>query len=90
LQLRNENATLQTGELELIPAKELPKNVLGYYRTNENEKLLVLINFSGREKRLQLDLGGFSKLLSTEKNIPEQFEHSIVIKHYSGIVYKVH
>jgi glycosidase len=89
VELRNHHPALQSGRMELIPAKELPRNVLGYYRSDEKEKLAVLINFSKQEKRMQLNVGGFSKLLSTDKNMADRFERTIVLKPFSGFIAKV-
>ena len=72
--------------MELIPAKELPQNVLGYYRTDAKEKLAVLINFSKQEKQFQLKEEPTRKLLSTEPNISEQPDKSIILKPFSGIL----
>ncbi len=86
VELRNNHPALQSGKMELIPAKELPQNVLGYYRTDAKEKLAVLINFSKQEKQFQLKEEPTRKLLSTEPNISEQPDKSIILKPFSGIL----
>lgn len=86
LALRNKHETLQLGSLELIPAKELPRGVLGFYRKKEGEKMLVLINFSQREKRVRLETAGLRQLLSSNLKQAEVRGNQLRIQPLSGIV----
>ncbi len=52
LKLRKEFASLREGALELLDG--LPKSILGYARKSENEMVIVLLNFSEREKEIPL------------------------------------
>jgi len=45
LQLRNNIPALHAGNIELIDRALLPKNVLGYLRSYDNETVLMLLNF---------------------------------------------
>lgn len=48
IRLRNESETLQQGGLEI--ANEIcTKNIFAFYRVNDKEKLLILLNMSGNE-----------------------------------------
>jgi oligo-1,6-glucosidase/alpha-glucosidase len=53
LKLRRQEKTLQEGSLELMT--NLPKGVLGYARKFGEEKITVLLNFDGREKRFETE-----------------------------------
>ena len=58
--LRKSSPSLQAGGLELLPAGQLPKHVLGYRRTHVGadgaaEEATVFLNFSDRETQLTLD-----------------------------------
>lgn len=83
---RNKHAALAYGNLELIPAKELPRNMLGYYRNNENEKLLVLINFSKRKKKISLKENMKTVLFSSQKNLTSLNDNQIILDGHSGAV----
>ena len=62
LKLRRHYPALHRGSLELLPKELLSKTVLGYIRsTPEGEKLLLLLNFSRKTKRLSMP---FSTILS--------------------------
>jgi len=52
LTLRRERAALTRGEFSLLT--DLPRDVLGYLRTAENEQALVLLNFGGAEQTIHL------------------------------------
>ncbi len=92
IELRNNHpVSLQRGDIYMIPQKDLPRNVLGFYRTDANEsepdeQILVLINFSKQQKRVHVKKGNLVKLLSTDKNIANEFQGTIVLNPYTGFV----
>lgn len=86
VQLRNNYTSLQNGKLELIPEKELPSKVVGYYRENENEHLAVYINFGKGKKELSIKGEYKTVLLSTEKLQSEPKNNKLVLQGFSGIV----
>jgi oligo-1,6-glucosidase/alpha-glucosidase len=51
LKIRGNEKALQMGSLELLEG--LPKNVLGYTRSIDSEKILVLLNFDDQKKEFQ-------------------------------------
>jgi len=53
LKIRKFEKALHSGSLKLI--ENLPKNVLGYTREFENERLVVLLNFDEQEKEFQFE-----------------------------------
>lgn len=87
-ELRKTNNALQIGRLELIDRKKLPRNILGFYRIDKNEKILVLINFGNRNKKVALDTAKITTLLSTQ-NSAEQVGNTIILKPFSGLVVRV-
>jgi oligo-1,6-glucosidase/alpha-glucosidase len=54
LRQRRERAALHAGRLELV-ATGLPAGVVGYRRTHLRDEVEVLLNFSPRERRLELE-----------------------------------
>jgi alpha-glucosidase len=67
LKLRRQEKTLQEGSLELMT--NLPKGVLGYARKFGEEKITVLLNFDGREKRFETEGGECVFKLSAKDEI---------------------
>jgi alpha-glucosidase len=53
LELRRNEKALQEGSLEILEA--LPKDVLGYSRSRDNDKILILLNFDDQEKEFQAE-----------------------------------
>jgi glycosidase len=53
LEIRRKEKSLQEGTLMFM--EDLPKNVLGYVRSSEYERLLVLLNFDDQEKDFQVE-----------------------------------
>lgn len=86
--LRKTNNALQNGRLELIDRKKLPRSVLGFYRIDKHEKILVLINFGNRNKKVSPDTEAFTPLLSTQ-NSTKQAGKTIILKPFSGLVVRV-
>lgn len=72
LKIRNENEAFTKGDVELIPQKELPKNVLGYKRKWNGRTLNVIINFSSNEKAIyvageRIYMQGYSGMIITDE-----------------------
>ncbi len=53
LKLRKKERGLQEGSLELMEG--LPQDVLGFTRSSDGEKILVLLNFGDQEKEFQVE-----------------------------------
>jgi glycosidase len=72
LALRRESTALTRGELALL--EDLPREVLGYRRTAENEEALVLLNFGGAEQSLHLpaSAAGWQARLSNKQRAAER------------------
>jgi len=54
LKLREDEPSLRLGTLSLLQQEHLPKNLLAFIRDGESGKLLVLINFSNKERSIDL------------------------------------
>lgn len=99
LRLRQRHPALQYGELTLLQpavpgaAGVLPRTVLGYLRETEEERLLVLLNFSKRSRRwripeeLELDLLESTRDRSPETHLPGGSELSL--KGREGTVFRL-
>ncbi|WP_044748495.1 alpha,alpha-phosphotrehalase [Bacillus alveayuensis] len=90
IQLRKEYDIITTGDYELI-LEEHP-DIFAYVRNGENEKLLVVNNFYGKETTFELpntvDIEGYTNsiLLSNYENSPEDFT-KMTLRPYESIVY---
>ena len=60
--LRKEYLTLRQGEF--VPLENMPKDVLAYLRKDENETILVALNFSSKAQTLSLPDGKWEVLFS--------------------------
>lgn len=65
LHVRQEHPALQTGTLQVLDG--LPKDVLGYERMQDGEKLTVLLNFSEKGQQVQLPNRNFRVLFSSNR-----------------------
>ena len=73
IMLHKSSEALQRGAW--IPAVNGQQGILAYYRKTENERILVILNFTGRHKSLSLPEHTYSKiLLSTHRN-PDEFSY---------------
>lgn len=85
IKLRSTNDALKKGTINLIDPKTLPKDILGYTREYQNKKTLVLLNFSSRDKKIEIN-SNFNNLiynLSKSDTINNGF---LYIKKYSGAI----
>jgi trehalose-6-phosphate hydrolase len=88
--LRKELAVITHGNYELI-LKDHPE-IFAYVRNAEDEKLLVVNNFYGRETEFSLPQGAFiegyegSALLSNYDSVPEDFSR-FVLRPYESVVF---
>ncbi len=83
LKLRKEETTLTEGSLELIEG--LPENVLGYSRTKDTEKIIVLLNFGEQETEFRFEA---SKCLFKLSSRDEQKEKAIHLDGLGGMILK--
>jgi glycosidase len=83
LKLRNGNKSLQEGSLELI--ENLPNGVLGYTRILKNEKITILLNFSGKNNEFKYKTSNCLFKLSQTDNIKDQ---TVYLGKFGGIILK--
>lgn len=83
LTLRNKMPVFSRGNITLIN-DGLPSGVLGYKRGLNNTEVMVLINFSGSDKEVQMPQG-YHMLLSVHKTDVLNAE-KVVLNAYGGIV----
>lgn len=82
LGFRSKSSALKTGSLQLLPRRFAMDGLLGYIRQAENERLLVVFNFS--DSPLEADLQADSILIQTGsvKNLTDR----IRLGKYSGAI----
>jgi glycosidase len=83
LKIRREEKSLQEGSLELI--KDLPKSVLGYARIFEDEKIVILLNFSEKKKEFKFQNSEYLFKLLQIDEIKDQIIH---LGGFGGIILK--
>jgi oligo-1,6-glucosidase/alpha-glucosidase len=92
LKLRSNSAALRFGSISLIPEKLLPENVLGFKRSAEGEDLIVFLNFSDKDVKIDgaaiQRKGEFLKLLASTNYESESAALSDIIKMsaFEGII----
>jgi maltose alpha-D-glucosyltransferase/alpha-amylase len=73
IRLRKEHPVLATGKFENITG--LPESVGGYYRSDGNEKLLVLNNLSDETQHPSLELAGADEIVDLVSGDTFQVKH---------------
>ncbi|OQX65452.1 MAG: hypothetical protein B5M51_00720 [Anaerolinea sp. 4484_236] len=73
--LRKEKATLRRGGF--LPLDDLPRGVMAYLRQSDDERVLVILNFSKKKKTLVLPKGSWEILFS--ENREGEFVKEIVL-----------
>ncbi len=76
--LRKDNKTLRHGEL--IPFSAVPDDVMAYLRQRDDEEILVLLNFSKKEKKVALPQKSWQILFSKNRE-GEADEEIILLPH---------
>ncbi len=84
MKIRKREKSLQEGSLEIM--KDLPNGVLGYTRIFENEKVVILLNFSEKNNevsnmKIQMPFSSFRKWM----NVKDQTIH---LGKFGGIILK--
>ena len=83
LEIRNKENALQEGSLQIL--ENLPKDVLGYQRTTETQKMIVLINFSEQKREFPVAHSGCVFKLSEQDDI---LEAAIRLNGFGGVILK--
>ena len=86
LKIRNSNTAISAGSLKLLDQKLLPKGVLAYLRTLNDEEIVVLINFTKHKKVFQLN-GTYNNILAVNKT-DSYSNGKICLDTFGGIILK--
>jgi oligo-1,6-glucosidase/alpha-glucosidase len=81
---RAKEKSLQEGSLEIMDG--LPNNVLGYARKFEDQKIIVLLNFSDQSKEFQTEATECVFKLSGQEDIKEK---AIQLNGFGGVMLKI-
>jgi alpha-glucosidase len=73
IRLHKSSEALQKGSW--VPVTNGQQGILAYYRTTESERVLVILNFTGRHKKLTLPEHTYGKVLLSTHRIPEEFSY---------------
>lgn len=84
LAVRNAQIALTHGSIELIDAHKLPKNVLGYTRIYNGQKVTVLINFSKHKRTIALNTESVNYLYSVHPATTSGSK--LVLQPYDGAI----
>ncbi len=88
LHFRNSSTALRFGSIELLPEDSLPGGVLGYRRKYKDEECLVLLNFTGKKKKLGAGPAeSFRKRISTQPEGSAPETGDISLSDYEGLVF---
>lgn len=84
LGFRKNNAAFNKGSITILDKKEFPKKVLAYTRENEGKEYLVLLNYSKKQKTIELDKDfSLSYSIDTDSKIENK---NIVISAWGGVI----
>lgn len=93
LKVRKEFPALNSGNLNLLSAKDIPKNLLGYTRSKEinspvssTQKLIILLNFSNEEIEFKNMVGASKLIVSTTIDSKPISNNKIHLTPWEGIV----
>ena len=88
ISLRRQYQALQTGEIEFLNKGK--KNVLAYFRYDDNNRFLILLNFGFRKKRLKIsDLQNTTVMFSTHQTQKVSIKDTVVLLPYEGLILKM-
>jgi alpha-glucosidase len=73
IKLRRSSESLQKGSW--VPVANGQKGILAYFRNTDEERILVILNFTGRHKELSLPEHTYGKVLLSTHRSPEEFSY---------------
>lgn len=82
LHLHKSNKALHDGKLQILPGQ--PHGILAYHRTSDAQDLIVLLNFSKKQKALPLP-AGYHVLYRLAKG-PVSGDNNMIINELEGII----
>lgn len=81
LKIRQQEPSLQQGSLEIL--ENLPNGVLGYTRTLEDKRIVILLNFDERGKEFQMENAGKLFNLTSKDKVESRL---INLNGYGGLI----
>ncbi len=81
MRIRNQETSLQEGSQEILNG--LPNGALGYKRKSADESLIILLNFDGLEKEIQIE---FSECIFTLSSRDTAKEKAIRLNGFGGVI----
>jgi len=87
IKLRNKMPVFQHGEIQFIKLKQ--KGVLCYERTHENQKILVILNFTSRKKTVSCELSEQVEVLFSTHSIQHFNKNTVFLKSFEAIVLEI-
>ncbi len=85
LKIRKEMSAINSGSLEFIERKKLPKNILAYKRKVGTEEVLVVMNFGKHTQAFNLP-EKFSRLLLSISTADKISDDNIILSGFGGMV----
>ena len=73
IKLRKTSEAIQKGSW--VPVSNGQDGILAYYRLTEKERILVFLNFMGRQNTLSLPEHAYGKVLFSTHRITEEFSY---------------
>lgn len=87
ISIRTKSSALNAGNYQVNKTNN--KNLMSYWRESEDEKLLIVINFSDKPQKMKFETDKLRLVFSTNTEIAENdIEKNTVIPAFSGIIVK--
>jgi oligo-1,6-glucosidase/alpha-glucosidase len=86
LKVRKETPALHRGSLSLLDADTTGKDVVGYVRETDGQRVLVLLNASCKPSKVTLPEGSWTMLVSTLAERPDVTSGSVILAAGEGLV----
>ena len=83
IHLRNEHEILRTGELQAL---SLPESLLGFERTNEDARWVIIHNLTGSTQSLELDQLNIKKIKYSFDSSLEMNDGALSLPPYSSVI----
>jgi alpha-glucosidase len=88
ISLRRQYEVLQTGEITFL--KKIKRNVLAYFRHDENSRFLILLNFGFRTKRVKIkDLQDANVIFSTYQMQKVSSNSAVLLRPREGVILQI-
>ena len=86
LAARRRHAALRRGDLTLLPPTATGKHVVGYRRTAGEQSVVILLNASGRPRRLPNPVPAATLLVGTDVARQDAADRTLLLRPWEGVV----